>query len=156
MSPDETVSLEERRSRLELRANVIRSRLMRTIDALDVRRHQVAELRQRARRIAAPIGGAILAVAVLAAGTALAIGRVLEARRSRRLDYRASRWLAQLRGPARPSFLEEALRRVALTMLGIVASELAKRGAKNVFDGRMPAGRLLVGGRTSGPSPVVR
>ena len=37
------LSVTQRRARLERRANVIRSRLLRTIDALDHRRHQVAE-----------------------------------------------------------------------------------------------------------------
>ena len=50
---DKALSLDEQRSRLERRANVIRSRLLRTIDALDNRRHQVQEIGHHAKRLAA-------------------------------------------------------------------------------------------------------
>ena len=41
--------LEVRRARIERKANVIRSRLLRTLDALDTRRHQVTETCRAAR-----------------------------------------------------------------------------------------------------------
>jgi hypothetical protein len=131
MSPlTRTVSLEEHRSRLERRANVIRSRLLRTIDALDERRHQLQEIGHHAKRLALPIGAAFVGVVVLTAGAALGVRALVRHRAERRLGYRVSAALAPLRRERRLPFWNEALRKVALTAFGILASELTKRGAR--------------------------
>ncbi len=132
------LSLDEQRSRLERRANVIRSRLLRTIDALDNRRHQVQEIGHHAKRLAAPVGAAAIGMVVLAAGTTFAIRALIEHRRERHFGYRLSKALAPLRQPQKPPFWQEALRKVALTAIGILASELSKRGAKVMLAERGP------------------
>ena len=130
------LSLAEKRSRLERRANVIRSRLMRTIDALDSRRHQVAEIGHHAKRLAGPVMATAIGVAAVALGTTFAIRALMERRRARHFGFRLSKALAPFRKEPKRSFWSDALRKVAISALGIVASELAKRGTT----------RLLVGG----------
>lgn len=147
---DAKISLEEHRNRLERRANVIRSRLLRTIDALDTRRHQVTELSQHAKRLAVPVAATVAGVALLAFGTAFAVARYVRHRRERTLRYHVSSLLARVRTEPRPSIVEDALRKLAVTVVSIVASEFAKRSMKNVLDGRVPSGRLLVGKVTDG------
>lgn len=143
-------SIEEHRSRLERRANVIRSRLLRTIDALDTRRHQVAELGQHAKRLAVPVAATVVAVALAAFGTAFVVTRYLKHRRERTLGFRVTQALARVRQEPRPSIFEDVLRKLAITVVSIVASEFTKRSVKNVLDGRVPSGRLLVGKVTDG------
>ena len=126
---EKTLALDEQRARLERRANVIRSRLLRTIDALDTRRHQVEELGHHAKRLAKPMAASVIGIAIIAAGTAFAIRAVVERRRERSFGYRLSKALAPLRTPARPPFWKEALRKVTLSALGMLAAEAAKRGA---------------------------
>ncbi len=137
----------EERDRLERRANVIRSRLLRAVDALDTRRHQVAEIGGHVKRLAVPVGAAIIGIALATAAAAFAITRLIKVRAQRRLSARLGKWLAPK--PKRPSIFEDALRKVTVTVLGIVAGELAKRMAKNVMNGRLPEGRpVLTGGAT--------
>ena len=124
------LSLEEQRARLEQRANLIRSRLLRTIDVLDKRRHHVQELRQQAKRLAMPVGAAFVGMVLLSAGTVLVVRAIVNSRRERRLGYRIARALEPLRVQKRPSFWSDALRSVSLTALGIVTTELAKRGVR--------------------------
>jgi hypothetical protein len=142
-----SVSLEEQRSRLERRANVIRSRLLRTIDALDNRRHQVQEIGHHAKRLAVPVGAALIGAVVVTAGVALGVRALIRHRLERRFTYRLSQALAPLRQPKRLPFWNEALRKVALTALGILASELTKRSARGLVNGRAPRALL-------GPGPV--
>lgn len=134
------LSLAERRSRLERRANVIRSRLLRTVDALDVRRHQVVEVTHHVKRLATPMALTVLGAAAVITAAGLGIRAFVRSRRERHLSYRIQRALEPYRHPKRPSLLEEALRKVTLTFVSIAATELAKRGAKNVLDGRLPTG----------------
>ena len=136
------LSLDEQRSRLERRANVIRSRLLRTIDALDNRRHQVQEIGHHARRLAAPVGASVIGFLALAVGTTFAVRALVERRRERSFTYRFSKALAPLRQPPRPPFWREALRKVALAAIGIVASELVKRGAHGLLAERGPIALL--------------
>jgi hypothetical protein len=138
------LSLEEQRSRLERRANVIRSRLLRTIDALDNRRHQVQELGHHAKRLAAPAVASIIGIAVVAAGTTFAIRALVERRRERAVGYRMAKALAPLRAPVRPPLWQEALRKLALAVIGIVGSELAKRGMHTLVERRGPIALLPV------------
>ena len=138
-------SLNEQRSRLERRANVIRSRLLRTIDALDSRRHQVQEIGQHAKRLALPVGASLLGVAAVAAGTVFAIRALVERRRERDLGYRLNKVIAPFRQPVKPPFWQEILKKMTLTAFGIIASELAKRGAHGLLAAR-PVPLALTGG----------
>jgi len=128
-----SLSLAEQRSRLERRANVIRSRLLRTIDALDTRRHQVQEIGHHAKRLAVPAIASAVGIAAVAFGTTLAIRALVERRRERHFGYRLAKAIAPFRKEPRPSFWGEALRKIAISALGIVASELVKRGAKGLL-----------------------
>ena len=139
MSPKpKDLTLDEQRSRLERKANDIRSRLLRTIDALDKRRHHVQEISHQAKRLALPVGAAFVGILLLSAGTVLVVRSLVHSRRERRLGYRISRVLEPLRVQKRPSFWSEALRKVSLAALAVVASELAKRGVKVALVGRTP------------------
>lgn len=125
-----TLTIEEQRARLEARANAIRSRLFRTIDALDTRRHQVTELGQHAKQLAVPLAVGVVGLAVVGAGMAWAIGAAVERRRERSSAYRISRALAPLRQqlPERPTFWGEAARKIGMAAVGIAATHLLKRG----------------------------
>jgi hypothetical protein len=136
------LSLTEQRSRLERRANVIRSRLLRTIDALDNRRHQVQEIGHHAKRLAAPVGASLIGMVAIGVGTTFAIRALMERRRERSFTYRLSKALAPLREEQKPPFWQEALRKVALTAIGIVATELVKRGTHSLLAERRPIGLL--------------
>lgn len=130
------LSLDEQRSRLERRANVIRSRLLRTIDALDTRRHQVQEIGHHAKRLAVPVAGSLIGAAVIAAGTVFAIKALVERRRERDFSYRLAKAIQPFRAEVKPPFWADALRKLALTALTILATEAAKRGSKALLDGR--------------------
>jgi hypothetical protein len=137
------LSLTEQRSRLERRANVIRSRLLRTIDALDNRRHQVQEIGHHAKRLAAPVGASLIGMVAIGVGTTFAIRALMERRRERSFTYRLSKALAPLRQEPRRPFWREALRTVALTAIGMVATELVKRGTHGLLAERRPIGLLV-------------
>jgi hypothetical protein len=137
------LSIAERRERLERRANVIRSRLLRTIDALDTRRHQVVEISGHVKRLAVPAAAIAAGAAVVVAGATLAIGHLLKRRHNRLLSVRVQKWLAPMVQPPKPSLAEEVLRKLTLTTVSIVATELVKRAAKSVANGRLPGSHLL-------------
>jgi len=143
MSQGTKAALEEHRSGLERRANVIRSRLLRTVDALDHRRNQIQEIGHHAKRLALPVAAAFVGVVVLTAGAALGVRALFRQRRERRIEYRLSKALAPLRREKRQPLWQEVLRKVALTAFGILASELSKRGARVLLVGR--AERPLLG-----------
>ncbi|MDB4945134.1 MAG: hypothetical protein JWP97_4668 [Labilithrix sp.] len=134
-SSDKTVvSIDDQRARLETRANAIRSRLFRTMDALDNRRHQVTEVAQQAKKLAVPVAISVLGVAVLAAATAYALGAAMERRREKSISYRLGRALGPALNPppARPSFWGEAARKIGMTALSLAATHLMKEGAKRL------------------------
>lgn len=139
-------TLDDKRARLERRANILRNRLFNALEALDTRRHQVQELGQTAKKLAVPAIATALGVGVVALGVTLAVTHAVKKRRRRTLEARFSKLLARLT-PAekKPPILEEALRKLTLTFVGIVATELARRVVKNAMDGRMPGGKLLIG-----------
>lgn len=136
------VSLDEQRARLERRANVIRSRLLRTIDALDNRRHQVQEIGHHAKRLAMPLAAALAGATVLVIGGVFGIRALIVRRRERSFAYRFNKALEPYRTERRLPLWKELLRKVALSGVSIVAAELSKRGARAVIDGRaLPATR---------------
>jgi hypothetical protein len=131
------LSLEERRASLERKAEVIRSRLLRHVDALDTRRHQIMGAAQRARAMAPGLLSAIVAAgALLGAGVAL-VGWAVRARRGRLLSSRIAGALAPFRAPARPPLRAELGRTLLITVVTVAATELARRGARGALDGRV-------------------
>lgn len=132
-------------NRLERRANVIRSRLLRTIDALDVRRHQVTETVHEAKALAPRIGITVLGVVAVTAGAVAGIRAWVKGRRERLLAYRVRHFFAELRAPRQPAFGVQLVQRVTLTIVTMAATELTRRTLKNTLDGRLPDGRLAVG-----------
>ena len=75
-------------------------------------------------------------------GTTFAIRALMERRRERSFTYRLGKALAPLREPPKPPFWQDALRKIALTAIGIVATELVKRGAHGLLAERRPVGLL--------------
>lgn len=150
MSPkSDDESPEDRMFRLERRARVVRSRLLRAVDALDARRRQVAEVGRRTKRAAVPIAASVLGVAVLAGVGAVAFALTVARRRRRSISYRltsgASHALQRFEAMRQPSLPRRIFDRVMLSIAAIVTGELAKRVTKNAFDGRFADGRLVVG-----------
>ena len=136
MSPTDDDAMD----RLERRANVVRSRLLRTIDALDERRHQVAEIGSKAKR-AIPIAGFVaLGIVGAAAGAILALRSYVRRRKARRM------FIPRLRIEKKPSLLLQMLQKIALTAATAIAAEVSRRVTKNALDGRLPDGRLAVAG----------
>ena len=136
MSTD-TLSVEERRARLERRANVIRSRLLRTIDEIDMRRHQITAIAQHGKRLAIPATVVVVGGALLAAGLLFGAKRLFAKKPT--LGDEARRIIGGFRVQKRPSILEEAVRRLVITSVTIVAGAAAKRGAQYFIEGREPA-----------------
>lgn len=136
---------EEQREILERRANLIRARLLRTIDALDHRRHQISEIRKRARSAVVPVAIALLGAGALAVGAVFVARAAIRRRRSHLVDS-ARALTHRLRGltiERRRSFARDLLQRVTTSAVTIVVAELVRRTTKNAFDGRLPDGRLV-------------
>ena len=124
------LSLEERRARLERKAEVIRSRLLRHVDALDARRHHVTDVGRRAKDVAPRAVALVLAAGAL---TGAAIGLVtwaVRARRRRLLSVRVAEALAPRRARRRPSLGAELGRKMLVSFVTIAASELARRAVR--------------------------
>lgn len=131
----------ERIRLLEQKANIIRSRLLRAVDVLDTRRHQVAEMGAHARQMVKPVALSLLGIAALVGVGAIAIGLTIATRRRRSLRGRVSQALQKLDLVPRPSLARRVFERITLSMMTVAATELAKRMTKNVVDGRLPAHR---------------
>ena len=147
----EEIPVDERMKRLERRARVIRSRLLRAVDALDARRHHVVEVGEHVKEAAKPAAASLLAIAALFGASVFAFSLAVKARRSRSLSYRMSQAFKRLElgkrldlAP-RPSMARTLFEKVALSVMTFAATELAKRLTKNIVDGRLPDGRLAVG-----------
>lgn len=151
--PKDDESIDDRMFRLERRARVVRSRLLRAVDALDARRHQVQEIGRRAKRVAVPAVAAIVGVAVLAGVGAVAFGVAVARRRRRSVALRLSSGLSsavtraarRFDAARQPSLPRRMFDRVAVTIAAFAAGEVAKRLTRNVVDGRFADGRLAVG-----------
>lgn len=140
----------ERLKRLERRAEVIKSRFVRTLDALDNRRHQVVEVGKQAKAMAKPAVMTAVGVAALVGMGLFAVGAAFRARRRRSLSNRLSDGLShaiqRVDVARKPSLGRRLVERVAITLATFAASELAKRMAKNAADGRYLDGhRALLG-----------
>lgn len=130
---------------LQRRANVVRSRLLRTVDALDTRRHQVTEIGAQAKDAAPKVGIAVLGLAAVSAGIVLGVRRYVRSRRQSVFGDRVTRFLSQLRVEKQPSFAAQIAQRITFTVVTMAATEASRRVMKNFVDGRMPDGRLAVG-----------
>ena len=130
---------------LERRANVVRSRLLRTIDALDTRRHQVTEVGAQAKEIAPKAAMLLLGIAAVSACVVLGIRHYVRSPKERFLSYRVEQFLRQFRVEKPPSFAVQVAQRLTFTVVTMVATETSRRVMKNFVDGRMPDGRLAVG-----------
>jgi hypothetical protein len=119
---------------LERRANVVRSRLLRTIDALDSRRHKVEAIGAEAKKMAIPVAASFAGVVVLTVGVVLGIRSLVRRRRSP-IDNALAR-LDRWRAPRRPSLFEEVGRKALTAAVTIITTEVARRTMKNVLDGR--------------------
>jgi len=166
MSPESSrspsdLSLEDKRSRLERRATVVRSRLLRAVDALSARSHDATELGHQARAVVVPVAWSAMAVAVAAATTALTVRWVIDRRNERRLGRQIARALgpagasasralratvAPMMEASRPSMFAGLLRpvvRFGTTLAILAATDLAKRAIAERLEAR-----------ASGPRPV--
>jgi len=116
---------------LERKANVARSRLMRTIDALDKRRHRAVEVGESIERAAVPVGSVALGLVVLGSTVAYASHRASVKRHQN--AWRNA--LARILAPPRPerSFFAKAGRQVVLTLLMIAVNEAGKRAVHHAL-----------------------
>ena len=141
---DKKQTVEEHMKLLARRANVVRSRLLRAVDALDTRRHQVVEAGVHAKETASKVGYVLLGIGAVAAASVLALRSYLIRRRDRVLANRAKRFFGAFRVEKKPSFAVRTLERIVTTGLTVLATEATRRVTKNVVDGRLPDGRLAV------------
>jgi hypothetical protein len=122
-----------KRELLEHRANVARERILQTLDAIDRKRHSVADAGERARemgrRFALPVGVAVGATWVAVGVFAYAMNR----RRMRMFQRSPRYWLARAVQPPKPSLFAETFKRVLTATLITVASEVARRVARRTF-----------------------
>jgi hypothetical protein len=133
---------EDRMKLLERRAKVVRSRLVRAIDSLDTRRHQIETIGATAKRVAVPMALSALGILALFGASAAAFGIAIKRKRERRLSYRIARSIRALDLVQRPSFMRKMLEKGAMTLVTLALTEVAKRAAKNLLDGRLLDGRL--------------
>lgn len=142
---DKKQSVETHMKLLERRANIVRSRLLRTVDALDTRRHQVTEIGVQAKEAAPRVGLGLLGIVALSAGSLLGLRAYLRSRRERVLANRVRRFFGTFRVETKPSFGTQVVEKLAMTAITVLATEGTRRAMKNVLDGRFPDGRLAVG-----------
>ena len=138
-------SPEEQMHLLERRKNVVRSRLLRAIDALDARKHQVETLGVRAKAIAIPTAIAAGAVIALLGASAFSFHLALARRRKRSLRFRLVEAVRGLDLVPKPSLGSRVLEKSMTTVVTLLATEIGKAVSKNFLDGRAPDGRLAVG-----------
>lgn len=113
----------ERRAQLEQRAEAVRARLERRLDALDERRDHIVELAKRATR--PPVSVALIGAATLV-GVAVVIRQI-----NKRRPSRSQRLGAAMLGvpPRKPdSFLAKAFKRAALSLVATIVQRVSTRG----------------------------
>jgi hypothetical protein len=137
------LSLEERRSRLERRAEVIRSRLFRHVDALDARRHkvtdQVEDVSRRAKQVVPAAIGVVVASGILVGAGISLISWAFRARKKQLLSYRIAQAIEPFRAERRPSVLGEVGRKVLVSLVTVFASQFARIAAKKAASGQLGA-----------------
>lgn len=113
----------ERRTRLEQRAEAVRSRLERRLDELDERKDHMLDLAKKVTR--PPVSVVLLGTATLV-GAAIVLGQLRKRRPNRRQHLRA----AMLGAPVleREGFLAKALKRAALSFVATLVQRVSTRG----------------------------
>lgn len=148
-------NLLEERDALSAEANLVRSKLMKTVEALDRRRHDALDVGLLVRRHAAPLGVAAAVVVATLAGSVLLLAHRIATSKQRR---RRERWrmLGRVwRHPERaartsPSFFASLGRSIALGVLSFVVMFPAKRvTAKLLTRGESRARALTIRARAS-------
>lgn len=117
----------ERRSQLERRAEAVRARLERRLDALDERRDHLVELAKRATRPP---------VSVVLLGAASVVGAAVVVHQIRKRPSRGQRLGAALFGvPARKpeGFLAKAFKRAALAFVATLVQRVSTRGLDHLL-----------------------
>lgn len=126
------------REALELQAEQVRARLLRRIDVLEKRRHEVLDVKRQVESHIVPIAaGGVVVVASAGAALALAIHHAVESRKHRgRERVRAFRLLWEHPERAtrlkRGSIFGEVGRKALIAGLSLIAVELTKRGVKQL------------------------
>jgi hypothetical protein len=123
----------DRRNVLEQRAEAVRSRLERRLDALDERRDRLVELAKKASRPP---------VSVVLIGAASLVGVAVLAHQLRKRPSRRQRLGAAVFGvPARKpeGFLAKALKRAALSLVATLAQRAGTRGIDHFLPEATPS-----------------
>lgn len=123
----------DRRALLEQRAEAVRSRLERRLDALDERRDRVVALAQRATQ--PPVN-------VILIGTASLIGVAYLVHRLRQGPSRRRGSFSRVPTRQRDGFLKKALKRAALSFVATLAQRLSTRGLDQLLP-EAPAPRRM-------------
>jgi len=130
----------DERASLEDRALKARAQLVRTLDALDVRRQQIAHTGRALQRLVIPVAAVLVGVVVVGASSTIAIRVATTRKAARALPRRIGTALEPVRralfGNIKPSIPWEVLRKVTVVAAGVVATEIAKRTMKKSFDGK--------------------
>lgn len=111
---------------LERKADLVRGKLIRTVDALTRRRHEVVEIGEN---VAIPIAISIAASAALL-GTSIVIYGFT--RRQTLFD----RIMKKIEAAARPSLARRMFDKVALTAVSVAANEIMKRQVVKALEGK--------------------
>jgi hypothetical protein len=136
-------SPEEKRRILEREAEIVQSRLLRAVDALDARRQRVVSAGKRAKSLALPFAISVLGVAALVGAGVYLLGKAAVSRKHASFGYRLRTAIKDMDLVARPSLGRRIFEKVALAAVTMAANELGRRAGKNLLDGRFPDGRLM-------------
>lgn len=112
---------------IERRANVARTRLVQAIDALDARRHQVERIAKETKELAIPAVLSVAAIGALFGASAYAFSTAIRRRRRKSVGTWIAETLEDFDQARRPSFARRAGEKVMLSLLGIAATQLARR-----------------------------
>jgi hypothetical protein len=126
-------SIADRMEMLERRANAVRSRLFRAVDALDERRHQVARISSSARKVAVPALLSALGVAVLLGAGVVSLGMAIRTRRRARLSARMGSIFRGLVPVRQASFGRRALDKIGMSLLTFAVTQIAKRASSDLL-----------------------
>lgn len=129
------------RERLEASANALRSRLARTLESLDRRRHDALNIKVQASRHPVPLALAGAGALAVAGGTALVIYHARNPPRSelQELAYRVRAVVHAWKNPKKvahkdpPSLASEVTRGVVVSVASYAISQLAQRALAKYF-----------------------
>jgi hypothetical protein len=118
----------ERRAQLERKAEAVRARLERRLDALDERRDHLVELAKRATR--PPVSVVLIGAATLV-GAAVVVHQIRKQRPSRSQRLGAAMFGAPALEPE--SFLVKAFKRAALSFVAALVQRVSTRGLDHLL-----------------------